>query len=92
MTQVEGASIEHLDHLGVYLHGWAVQAPAVDAEKHIGSRERHPFVAVHQRVVDRQARHQANRLGQDVVVAARLGTEKIRLQRVTRSRTPEAPP
>jgi len=55
MGDVEGSRFKYPDHLAVDLHGRAPQTPAVDAQKHVCGSESNALVAIHERVIDRQA-------------------------------------
>jgi len=73
---IKFARIEHLHHLCIDLRWRPLQASSIDSQEHVGCREGDALVAVHKRVIDRQTFHQGSRLGNDIVVVARLWPEK----------------
>ncbi len=56
------------------------QLESVDAKMNICSRNRGPFIAIEKRMVLNETFEQGGRLGNGIVVVARLGPEHRRLQ------------
>lgn len=81
MSDVKCAGLEHLHHLGVKLSWRTLQAPAIDAQEHVGSGVGDALVTVRERVGDREAFHQRGSLGHDVIVVTGLRAEQRSFQR-----------
>jgi hypothetical protein len=60
MGDINLVRLEHLHHLGVYLHRRSLQLPAVDTQEHVGSGKGDAFVSIYERMVDRKAFHQSD--------------------------------
>ena len=58
-----------------------MQAPAIDAQEHVGCGEGDTFVAINKWTIDRQAFQQCGRFSHNVVLVACLRAKQSGLQR-----------
>ena len=72
---IKGARLEHLHHVGIDLHRRTLQAPAIDAQEHVGRSKGDALISVQKRMVDREAFQQGSSLSHDVFVVAGLRAE-----------------
>jgi hypothetical protein len=84
---VECARIQHSQHFGIYLHWRTREFPAIDTQENIGSRKRHPFVAIHEGVVHGDALHEGCGLRYKISVVAGLRSKKCTFQRPSVTKT-----